>query len=104
MKTRGRPGMLVPTYQELQVDRSDTVETSLTCSTQASSASRVGWIEVAPMPRMWQRQSASQSTCCSIAWIMLASTEGLPGPVIMNRFENPADASPREVRGPARHV
>jgi hypothetical protein len=25
---------------------------------------------------MWPMQSASQSTCCSIAWIMLASTEG----------------------------
>jgi len=32
IKTRGRPGMLAPTYQELQVDRNETVDTSLTRS------------------------------------------------------------------------
>ena len=46
MNTRGRPGMLAPTYQELQVDRSDTLATSLTCSTQA------------PRPRAWARSTA----------------------------------------------
>jgi len=32
IKSRGRPGMLAPTYQELQVDRNETVDTSLTRS------------------------------------------------------------------------
>jgi hypothetical protein len=40
-------------------------------------------------------QSASQSTCCSIAWIMLASTEGLPGSVIIKISGKRADAMPR---------
>ena len=40
-------------------------------------------------------QSAIQSTCCSIAWIMLASTEGLPGPVMVNKLGKPAEAIPR---------
>ena len=35
-------------------------------------------------------QSAIQSTCCSIETTMLLSTDGLPGPVIMNRFGKPA--------------
>ena len=39
-------------------------------------------------------QSAIQSTCCSIATIMLTSTDGLPGPVTMKRFGNPAVAMP----------
>ena len=34
---------------------------------------------------------------------MLVSTEGLPGPVMVNRFGKPAMASPRYVRGPSRH-
>src|SRR3954467_14983724 len=94
MNTRGLPGMLVPTYQELQVDRSETVDTAVTCSTQASSCSTTGSMQVAPTSRMWPMQSASQSTCCSIAWIMLASTEGLPGPVIMNRLGKPTEGVP----------
>ena len=40
-------------------------------------------------------QSAIQSTCCSIDTTMLLSTDGLPGPVIMNRFGKPASSSPR---------
>ena len=40
-------------------------------------------------------QSAIQSTCCSIDVIMLVSTDGLPGPVMMNRLGNPATARPR---------
>ena len=40
-------------------------------------------------------QSAIQSTCCSMQTIMLASTEGLPGPVIVNRLGKPAIESPR---------
>ena len=34
----------------------------------------------------------------------MLSTDGLDGPVIVNRFGNPACASPRYVRGPADQV
>ena len=44
---------------------------------------------------MYARQPAIQSTCCSIDGTMLESTDGLPGPVMMNRFGKPAVASPR---------
>ena len=40
-------------------------------------------------------QSAIQSTCCSMETIMLESTDGLCGPVIMNKLGNPADIMPR---------
>ena len=40
-------------------------------------------------------QSAIQSTCCSMDTIMLLSTDGLPGPVIVKRFGKPATARPR---------
>ena len=46
-------------------------------------------VEVAAM------QSVIHSTCCSIDTSMLVSTEGLPGPVTMNRFGKPAVARPR---------
>ena len=49
-------------------------------------------------------QSPIQSTCCSIETTMLLSTDGLPGPVTMNRFGKPATATPRYVRGPVRPV
>src|SRR3954468_1715048 len=48
--------------------------------------------------------SATQSTCCSMETTMLDSTDGLPGPVIMNRLGKPAVPIPRYVRGPADHV
>ncbi len=40
-------------------------------------------------------QSVIQSTCCSIATGMLVSTEGLPGPVMVNRLGKPATCRPR---------
>ena len=40
-------------------------------------------------------QSAIHSTCCSIDTMTLDSTDGLPGPVIVNRFGNPATMRPR---------
>ena len=40
-----------------------------------------------------RRQSAIQSTCCSIDAIMLDFTDGLPGPVIMNRLGNPPSSA-----------
>ena len=87
--------MFAPTYQELHVERSEIAATSLTCSTHASSSEAKGSIVCAPRSRMWAMQSAIQSTCCSIDWIMLASTEGLPGPVIMKKFGNPCVDRPR---------
>ena len=43
----------------------------------------------------WFRQSVIQSTCCSMDTIMFDSTDGLPGPVIMNRLGKPATVRPR---------
>jgi len=55
----------------------------------------VGSIVVIPSARRWARQSATQSTCCSIDTIMFDSTEGLPGPVMVKRFGKPTLVSPR---------
>ena len=83
-------------YQELAsgIERGMSA-TSLTCSTQASSASAVGLDASRPRSRRCAMQSAIQSTCCSIDTTMLLSTDGLPGPVIVNRFGKPAIARPR---------
>ena len=48
-------------------------------------------------------RSLTQSTCCSIDTAMLDSTDGLPGPVIRNRFGKPAVIRPRYVSGPSSH-
>ena len=39
--------------------------------------------------------SAMKSTCCSIDTDMFDSTDGLPGPVIMNRLGKPTLNRPR---------
>ena len=39
--------------------------------------------------------SVIQSTCCSIDVVMFDSTDGLPGPVIMNMFGKPTVDTPR---------
>ena len=44
---------------------------------------------------MWAMHSVIHSTCCSIDTGMLDSTDGLCGPVIVNRFGNPATTKPR---------
>ncbi|CAB4724361.1 unannotated protein [freshwater metagenome] len=49
-------------------------------------------------------QSVIQSTCCSIEMIMLESTDGLCGPVTMNRFGKSLAMRPRYVWGPASHA
>jgi hypothetical protein len=48
-----------------------------------------------PFARRYARQSAIQFACCSTAGTMLESTDGLPGPVMMNRFGKPAVPIPR---------
>ena len=96
MKTRGLPGTLAPMYQELHDGNSVASATALTWATQASSASpgRLDPAEAAARAGgRWQ--SAIHSTCCSIEGSMLLSTEGLPGPVIVNRLGKPAIATPR---------
>src|SRR5438552_18641570 len=60
----------------------------LTCATHSSSASTVASIAARPCARKWVVHSAIQSTGCSIDTIMLLSTEGLPGPVIVKRLGN----------------
>ena len=43
---------------------------------------------------MCARQLVIHSTCCSIATGMLVSTDGLPGPVMVNRLGKPATCRP----------
>ena len=66
MNTRGLPGMLAPTYQELQVERSVMLATEPTWTFQASCASGSGSITATPFARSASMHSAIQSTCCSI--------------------------------------
>ena len=44
---------------------------------------------------MCSMTSEIHSTCCSIDTGMFESTDGEPGPVIMNRLGKPALATPR---------
>src|ERR1700760_2727048 len=101
--TRGLPGTLAPMYQDAAFGNSVIRAPSSTCTPQPSSAISVGSIVVEPSLRSCVKQSAIQSTCCSIDTIMFDSTDGLPGPVIVNRFGKPTDIKPRYVRGPCAH-
>src|SRR6185295_20352547 len=103
MKTRGLPGMLAPTYQELQVDRSVMLAAPPTSPAQNASAVSTGSITVTPLARSASRHSAIQSTCCSIDGSMLVSTDGLPGPVMVNRLGKPTTVRPRYDFGPSPH-
>src|SRR5215210_1442932 len=103
-KTRGLPGTLAPMYHELAVGKSVMSAQSLTCCTHPASAVSVGSIRVNPWARRVSSWSATQSMCCSIDTVMFDSTDGLPGPVTMNRFGNPVVVSPRYVVGPCAHL
>src|SRR5690349_12387651 len=103
MKIRGLPGTFAPTYHELQVERRLVPATSFTCAIQAFSASSAGSICLMPCLFRCVTHSVIHSTCCSIEGSILVRTDGLPGPVIMNRFGKPADIRPRYARGPADH-
>lgn len=95
MNTRGRPGTLAPTYHDEQVERSDTWLTSLTCSTHLSSSSTLH-VEGAGADVAHVRHHVDHPVDVLFdRSIMLASTDGLPGPVTMNRLGKPADATPR---------
>src|SRR4051812_10136169 len=91
----GFPGVLAPMYQDLVLVRRVVLATSSTCWVHSCSASAVGSIRVTPFSLAWLRQPTIHSMCCSIEVGMLLSTEGLPGPVIMNRFGKPLVARPR---------
>src|SRR4249919_1111700 len=95
INTRGLPGILAPTYQELQLERRVMLATEPTWTFQASCASGSGSITATPLARRASMQSAIQSTCCSIDGSMLVSTDGLPGPVMVNRLGKPTTVRPR---------
>ena len=82
-------------YHELAVGNSVMSPQSLTCVTQPAWAVSVGSMRSNPSSRRRSSWSAIQSTCCSIDTDMFDSTDGLPGPVIMNRFGKPTVISPR---------
>ena len=96
--TRGLPGTLAPMYHELAVGNSVMSPQSLTCCDPAGLG-RLGRLDALEPVRRAGRPSwsAIQSTCCSIDTDMFDSTDGLPGPVIMNRFGKP-DGHQAEVR------
>src|SRR5689334_7578371 len=101
--TRGLPGTLAPMYQELAVGNSVIRAQSSTCVIQPASAVGVGSIVVDPSARKWARQSAIQSTCCSMDAIMFDRTDGLPGPVMAKKLGKPTVVRPRYVSGPSAH-
>ncbi len=82
-------------YQELAVGKSVPATASFTCATQASCAWGVASILVLPTFRMASMQPVIHSTCCSMATGMFVSTDGLCGPVMVNRLGKPATATPR---------
>ena len=77
------------------MERSVWLATSLTCATQRPRASVLASIGCELVRAHVAEQSAIQSTCCSMVGSMLVSTDGLPGPVIVNRLGKPATARPR---------
>ena len=48
-----------------------------------------------PVLRMVSMQSVTHSTCCSIDTGMFDSTDGLCGPVMVNKLGKPATEMPR---------
>ena len=89
------PGTLAPMYQEFALGNIVISPKSFTCCTQPATAPSVGSIDSKPSVRRRTRVSAIQLVCCSIDTTMFESTEGLPGPVTMNRFGKPAAIKPR---------
>src|SRR5579862_7366904 len=90
-------------YQELAVGCKVMAAQSWTCWFQPDSASAVGSIVSKPTSRRSLRHPVTHSTCCSIDTVMFDRTEGLPGPVSMKKFGNPAVMRPRYVDGPDAH-
>ena len=96
MNTCGLPATLAPKYQECFASHSTvTFASSWTVSVHSRMACAEGSIVSMPLRSRWPMQSVIQSTCCSMATGMLVSTEGLPGPVIVNRFGKPGTCRPR---------
>ena len=48
--------------------------------------------------------STAQSTCTSACSTMFASTDGLPGPLKLNRFGSRGTITPRNVTGPSAQI
>ena len=59
---------------------------SATCAPHASCACEVASMVASLFRRIWAMHSLTHSTCCSIDTGMFDSTDGLCGPVIVNRF------------------
>ena len=87
--------MFEPMYQELARGNNVLLATSCTCSTQLFSAANSGSTTDNPSLRILNSVSVTKSTCCSIDIIILLFTEGLPGPVIINKLGKEADIKPR---------
>ena len=90
MKTCGFPGTFAPRYQLLHPWKSVSSATVFTHATHSACASSVASIVESPSASSDEITSRMYSTCCSIDTTMLVSTDGLPGPVTVNRFGKPA--------------
>ena len=76
---------------------------SLACVSQPASAVSVGQRVLMPSARRWLKAALTQSTCCSIDTLLLASTDGLPGSVKVKKLGKPTVISPRSLIGPWAH-
>src|SRR4029079_19737988 len=94
------PGTLAPVNQELASRCSVSLEQSAMCRAQPACAASVASMVVKPASRIAASRSTTQSTCCSIETAIFDNTEGLPGPVIMNKLGKRATVSLRELCGP----
>src|SRR5262245_39317912 len=96
MYWRVLPGTLAPRYHELQlgctwIGPANRLMRSAHSSCAPASASM---LRLFVERRCWM-QAVIHSTWCSIEVTMLVRTEGLPGPVTVNRFGKPATPNPR---------
>ena len=105
MNTRVLPGILAPRYQELHANLiGESSAISATCVVHSFSDDSVASISDKLLSFMKVMQSVIHSTCCSMDVIMLERTEGLPGPVIVNKFGKLFIDSPKNVTGPFFHL
>mmetsp|Transcript_18652 Transcript_18652/g.57337 ORF Transcript_18652/g.57337 Transcript_18652/m.57337 type:complete len:202 (-) Transcript_18652:1054-1659(-) len=101
MTVRGLPGTLAPTYQLSFLEKRVMLATAAAWATHSSWAWGLASMVARRLARMWSRQAAIQSTCCSMERVMLLRTLGDSGPVMVNRFGKPATVSPKYVTGPS---
>src|SRR4029077_8032193 len=95
--------MVTPMYREMADGITVAITISATCAPQAARACEAASVGARLLRRIRALHAVTHSTCCSIDTGMFDSTDGLCGPVIVNRFGKPALIRPRYERGPSAH-